>query len=297
MRYGSPSSMTARALFLVLASAFVHAAWNAILKRCRNTEHAVLAGSAVSSIFAVLVALPFGFEMGAGDAWVWCLVAGLLEAAYFQTLGRALGRGTLGLVYTVSRGGALLVVWPVSILLLGEPLTGLRALGTLLVLAGLAATGFTAPAPAGSSEGRASSRAVSSAFALAALTGLFIGGYNLAYKKALGGGVAPSTANAISLGLAGSINFVAIGAGRRRGAWAALREQPLPIALAGFLGATGFLLFLAALAHVGAGMVVTLRNTSILFAQALGFLLGERPSRVALMGTGAVAVGAVLLSL
>lgn len=290
--------MSLPALLLVLASAFVHAAWNAILKRCRHPEHAVLAGSAVSASFAVLVALPFGFSIGDGHAYLWCLVAGLLEAAYFQTLGRALARGTLGLVYTVSRGGSLLVVWPVSVLLLGEALTVSRAAGTLLVLAGLAATGFAAPARSPESKNpppRAASRATS-AFALAALTGLFIGGYNLAYKKALSGGVAAPTANAISLGLAGGINLVAIGAARRRAAFTALREQPVAIGVAGFLGATGFLLFLAALAWVGAGLVVTLRNTSILFAQVFGFFLGERPPRLALLGTVAVVAGAVLLT-
>ena len=93
------------------------------------------------------------------------------------------------------------------------------------------------------------------------------------------------------------MNLVGMGAERRRGAFAALREQPFAIGLAGFLGATGFLLFLAALAGVGAGVVATLRNTSILFAQMLGFFLGERPPRLALAGTIAVAAGAILLAL
>lgn len=284
--------MSVTALLLVLASALIHASWNAILKRSRQPEHAVIAGSAVSATFAVLVALPFGLDLGRGHAYVWCLVAGVLEAAYFQTLGRALARGTLGLVYTVSRGGALVVVWPVSMLVFGEKLTVVHALGTLFVIAGLACTGFGAPAKPKESE----DAKTSSAFALAILTGVFIGGYNLAYKKALAGGVTAPSANAISLGFAAVLNLAAIGGARRGQAFTALRAEPISIALAGFLGATGFLLFLAALAQIGAGVVVTLRNTSILFAQALGYLLGERPSRVALVGTFAVAAGAILLT-
>lgn len=290
--------MNTTALLLVLASAFVHASWNAILKRCRQPEFAVLAGSAVAATFAVLVALPFGFTIGRGHAWLWCLVAGVLEAAYFQTLARALARGTLGLVYTVSRGGSLLVVWPISILFLGETLTAMRAGGTLLVLLGLCATGFASTARTKARDTPdAPETQATSALALAVMTGLFIGGYNLAYKMALGGGVAPTTANAISLGSAGIMNLVAMGAARRQGAFAALREQPYAIGIAGFLGATGFLLFLAALGYVGTGLVVTLRNTSILFAEMLGFFLGERPPRLAVMGTVAVAAGAILLAL
>lgn len=287
--------MNTTALLLVLTSAFVHASWNAILKRCRQPEHAVLGGSITSATFAVLVALPFGFALGHDRAWLWCLAAGVLEALYFQTLGRALARGTLGLVYTISRGGSLLVVWPISILFLGETLTLTRGLGTACVLAGLMATGFTSRG--GATRAGAAPKTGSSAVALAALTGVFIGGYNLAYKKALGGGVAPTTANAISLGFAGAVNLLALGAERRRGALTALREQPIAIGIAGFLGATGFLLFLTALGYVGAGLVATLRNTSILFAQMLGFFLGERPPRLAVMGTVAVVAGAILLAL
>ncbi|MBX3228633.1 MAG: EamA family transporter [Labilithrix sp.] len=281
--------MKAKALALVLASAFIHASWNAILKRCREPEHAVIAGSVVSASFAVVIGALLGFAPGRGYALGWALVAGLLEAAYFQALGRALARGTLGTVYTVSRGGALLVVWPISVLLLGEELTPFRAGGTMLVIAGLAGVGF--------SSSRATAGPASSGFAIAALTGLFIGGYNLAYKRALAGGVSAATSNAVSLGLAAAINVALVGRARRTAALAALRGSPLAIGLAGFLGATGFLLFLAALAEVGAGLVVTLRNTSILFAQGMGFFLGERPGRLALAGTAAVTAGAILLAL
>ena len=41
----------------------------------------------------------------------WTLLAGAFEAVYFATLAKALTAGPLGAVYTVSRGGAVLVVW------------------------------------------------------------------------------------------------------------------------------------------------------------------------------------------
>ncbi len=47
----------------------------------------------------------------------------------------------------------------------------------------------------------------------------------------------------------------------------------------------------------GAGVVLTLRNTSILFALVMAFALGERPRRLGVVGAVLVTVGAVLLAL
>jgi len=52
-----------------------------------------------------------------------------------------------------------------------------------------------------------------------------------------------------------------------------------------------------ALARGGAAYVFTLRNTSVLFATALAWLIGERPTHRALVGVGLVFVGAVALGL
>lgn len=241
----------------------------------------------VSGIFALGAGVALGLDFGRGHAFVWCLVSGVLEAAYFQSLGRALARGSLGAVYTISRGGSLLIVWPISILFLGEHLTPLRAGGTALVIAGLAGTSFR---PGGANK-------LSAGLGYAVLTGVFIGGFNLAYKAALAGGVAAGTANATSLGFAGLLNLAAAGTARRKRALASLRTEPLALGVIGFLAATGFLFFLAALKFSGAGLVATLRNTSILFAQAFGIAQGERPSRLAIAGVLAVTAGAVLLAL
>ena len=45
-------------------------------------------------------------------------------------------RGRLGVVYTVSRGGAVLAVWPLSIALFAEVATVPSLAGSVLVLAG-----------------------------------------------------------------------------------------------------------------------------------------------------------------
>jgi drug/metabolite transporter (DMT)-like permease len=64
---------------------------------------------------------------------------------------------------------------------------------------------------------------------------------------------------------------------------------------AGVLCAASFLLFLVALARGGAGAAVTLRNTSVLFALLLAWMMGERPGRWQVAGILGVAAGAMIL--
>lgn len=275
--------MSTAVALLVLFSAFVHALWNALLKRSREPEKAVLGlalvGAAVSALCAVALRAPWPPPR----AILAIVASGLLEAGYFVTLARALSRAPLGAVYTVVRGGALLVVWPVSVLVLGERLTAARILGTLLVLLGLASAG----SPRGT-KGRA--------MLVAALCACFVGGYHLAYKVALSEGGRPEIVTALSLTIAALVN---LGRARAAGVAAALRVargEPVIVLGGGALSAVGFLAFLWAMQGAGAGLVLTLRNTSILFAQLLALTQGERPSRRGVVGAVLVFAGAVALA-
>jgi uncharacterized membrane protein len=57
-----------------------------------------------------------------------------------------------------------------------------------------------------------------------------------------------------------------------------------------------FLILMEALASGGAGFVLTLRNTSVLFAVILAFVIRERPRRVEVIGAILVAAGAILMA-
>jgi uncharacterized membrane protein len=61
--------------------------------------------------------------------------------------------------------------------------------------------------------------------------------------------------------------------------------------------ATSFLILMEALARGGPGYVLTLRNTSVLFAMAMAWRIGERPARAEIVGATLVAAGAALLAL
>ncbi len=281
--------LSSAALVLVLSSAFFHALWNALLKRHEDPENAVVGVIAVTVVSGGLWALGLeGEAFPSSQALLWTLVAGVLESGYLATLARALRHAPLGLAYTVSRGGALLLVWPVSVLWLGERLTPWAVAGAALVALGMAVMNLVRPQRGGVGEG------VLWALACA----VCIAGFNLSYKRALGFGVQPPALFTLSLGVALPLLVLL----RLRGqSWSVLRRKvlarPLLLVAAGLLCTLSFSLLLLALAHSGAGAVLTLRNTSIAFALGLGALQGERLGRRQLVGAGLVILGAVLLGL
>ena len=57
-----------------------------------------------------------------------------------------------------------------------------------------------------------------------------------------------------------------------------------------------FLLLMEALARGGSGFVLTLRNTSVLFAVGMAWWIGERPSWRELVGATLVAAGAAVMA-
>ena len=271
---------------LVLASAFLHALWNALLRRhgdSRSTTAAVLCAVTVLSTLGVATAPSPWFASSSAVAWA--LASGLCEAGYFVTLGRALHTATVGAVYPVSRGGALLVAWPISVALLGERLSWIGAAGAALVGAGLFAISFRRP-----------ERGVRDGLRWAMASAVFVGAYSLIYKQALLAGAEPRALFSLSMLVALPLNLFWLREGLPR-IWATLRAHSATVAIAGAVSCASFWLYLFALKQGGAGALLTLRNTSVVFAQLFAWILGERPTRRQLAGAAVVVAGAMLLGL
>ena len=273
---------------LVLISALLHALWNALLRLEPDKDRGLVAAVTVAMLLAAIVAVvrgALGEPAFAGILPVgWALAAGVLEWVYFVALAKALARGALGPVYTVSRGGAIVAIWPLSVAIFGEPVTGASIAGSAIVLGGLALTsaGRGDPARHGASG---------SALAWAVACAAAIAGYHLAYKAALGAGGSSSAVFALALALATAINL-----STRRGVLAYARQRMPRVIAMGVVCGTSFLILLQALAAGGAGFVMTLRNTSVLFAIVLAFAIGERPGRFQIAGAVLVAAGAVAMA-
>lgn len=277
---------------LVLLSALLHATWNALLRVEADKDRALVAAVSLGTLFAAVVAslrwmlagdVPFTSAL----TLAWTIAAGVLEWLYFTSLARALTRGSLGPVYTISRGGAILVVWPVSIAIFAEPLTLHSAFGSAIVLTGLALASLR------TGDARSLHR---DALAWAIACALSIAGYHLAYKAALRSGGSASAVFAISLGVASLINLGRIGTEGRRIVVSLVRRRLPRISLMGLVCSASFLILMEALAAGGAGYVLTLRNTSVLFAIPLAFAIGERPRRAEIAGAILVAAGAIMMA-
>jgi len=278
---------------LVVLSAFLHAAWNALLKREVDKDRTLIAAVAIGAVFAIVVAVvraeATGVPAFTTPASVgFSLLAGVFEQLYFFTLARALDRGPLGPVYTLSRGGAVVLVYPISIAIFGEAVTPFSLLGSAIVLAGLLLSDWR--------FGRASDMPLAATL-WALVCAAAIAAYHLAYKGALAGGGSPSAVFAVSLSVSTALSLFRSGAEGRAAAIRLLRETPAKISVMGFLSAGSFLILIEALARGGVGFVLTLRNTSVLFALLLAWAIGERPRLATALAAVLVATGAALMTL
>lgn len=280
--------MSALALALVLSSALLHALWNALLKREPEVSTAAVLVLGVAAACAILLA-PFwpGAAFPQRVGLYWALGAGLFEAGYFIALAMALLRAPLGLAYTVARGGAIALVWPISTLWLGERVTPWGLCGVVVLALGLLLLG---------SEGLSRAKSASGLrWSLLCATG--IAGYHLCYKEALAAQASPAALFAVSLAIAWPLNWLWLDRAQRVQLRARLQRGAGLLVLAGVICTASFMVFLHALSLSGAGAVLTLRNTSVVFAQVFAFMLGETISKRQLLAAGLVALGAALLGL
>lgn len=273
--------MAPAALGLTLASAVLHAAWNALLKRSKNLDAASVVVFATALVVTALLALVWpapAFPRLA--ALGWALAAGLGEGGYFIGLVGSLERASLGWSYTWMRGGALLAAWPVG-LLMGERVDGLSIFAVGGMLAGLGMLGLS---PGERRGGRALPYVLGAAASIA--------GFNACYKLALGAGASPPALFATSMAV--GLPVQALHRRWKRGSWKGSVDWR-PALGAGLICTMAFLCYLVALRTSSSAAVLTLRNTSIVFTFALGWVLGERPSSRQVIGAVFVSLGAVLL--
>lgn len=277
---------------LVVLSAFLHALWNALLRLEANKDLALVAATLFATLFAAVVASASWFlgeaPFAAGAGVGYSAIAGVCEAAYFATLAAALARGTLGTVYTISRGGALLVVWPLSMLLFAEVATPSSLAGSGLVLGGLVLCGLCLRGGSRGGDRQAVGWAVVCAASIA--------GYHLAYTAALDHGAQAPGCFALALGVAVAINAARLRGAERAALGPLIRRRWPRLVVIGLVCAGSFLLLLEALQGGGAAFVMTLRNTSVLFAAAMAWWIGERPTRGTLAGAALVAIGAAVMA-
>jgi drug/metabolite transporter (DMT)-like permease len=130
-------------LLLALCAAFVHAGWNLVLSRARDSEQATATAVVVGGLaFAPVAALTWDVS---AKVIPWAAISASFELVYLMLLARAYQEGELSLIYPVARGSAPILVLLFTIVVIGvSPPTaaiigiGLVGVGVILVRGGRA---------------------------------------------------------------------------------------------------------------------------------------------------------------
>lgn len=134
--------MSDGALLLVVTAAFLHAAWNYLLKKCGGGL-GVLTLSAITASVVLTPFAPFLIWQGFSFPWgVWASLgmiagAGLLHMVYFLLLDRAYrsvgSGGDLSVVYPLARATGPLLTIVAATLFFGEHMTPIAVAGAVLI--------------------------------------------------------------------------------------------------------------------------------------------------------------------
>lgn len=272
--------MTAAAFSLALGSAVLHATWNALLARARDVRAATTVALVVATVlFTPLAAATWDVDRAAVP---WIVASAALELVYFLLLTAAYGRSDLSLVYPIARGSAPVLVL-VGAAVVGATVGVAQAVGVILVGIGVILV-----------RG-ARSRADARGFVLSLAIGGTIAGYTLVDKEGIQH-AAPLPYLVLALAPVAMATLVIQ---LRSGGVGSLRSEFDAAALAaGALTFTAYALALAALEVAPAASVAAVRETSVLFAVALGaLLLREDVSRARVAGAVVVVTGVALVAL
>ena len=255
----------------VLLGALLHASWNALIKSSTDKSLDTALIHSLGGVIALPVLLWAGLPHP--DAWPFIAASTVVHLGYYATLAAAYKYGDLGLTYPIMRGSAPLLVALSSAALLGEPLSGGLWLGIVGICAGVLLLGLAGRGARGAGAQQAVVFALLNAVLIATYT--IIDGLGV---RAAG--------NALSyvavLFLLDAFPYMLVvlwlrSPAQRVQAMAYFRGR-WPIALVGTcasLGSYGIALW--AMTHMPVAVVAALRETSVLFAVAMGFfLLRER---------------------
>ena len=263
-----------------LASALLHAGWNAAIKASRNPTQTATG----QMCFAGLIGVPGLYWTGlpAAEALPWIALSTLLNTVTVPAMLRAYALGGFGIVYPVIRAVAVMLIVPLAALFAGEQVGVFGLLGVAVIALSL----LTLALDAARAEG-ATLRALgwtlaaglgTAAYVICDARGVRVSGSPWAY------GIVTSLTNAAAMLL------------RQRRSLPSRAELPGVMAVAipgGIASMTSYLLILWVFSLAPIAPAAALRDTSALFAIIIAALfLHERftPLRIGAVLLAALAV-------
>jgi drug/metabolite transporter (DMT)-like permease len=276
--------ITTPVALLVLLSALMHAGWNFVVKVSAD-RFLDYTGMAVAGAVVAACAIPW-LPLPALPSWPWLATTVFIHVGYYLLLMRAYQHADLSIAYPLMRGSAPVLV-ALAAPLAGDVLTSGLLLGIALVAAGIAL-----PVGIGIQRGGVSRSGLGYGFATAGVIALY---------TIIDGIGARLSGSAVSYALwlfflnAWLVLGVALWQ-RGRKVLVHLGRRWLFSLLGSILTMGSYIIVLWAMTAASIPAVAALRETSVIFAAALGtWLLKERMGRWRIAGAMLVALGAVVI--
>ena len=260
--------MTTSVFLSVLFAAFLHALWNGLIKFGEGKMTGMLIMTLVQGGIGLVIALTREFPEGV--VWIWLLGSGVFHSAYKLFLGYAYEHGDLSRVYPIARGAAPLIVLIFGMFFLADKIEAGEYFGVFVLGLGILLMGQGAFA---SGESR---RLVPLALGSALATA----GYSVV--DGLGARVAGDAVTYVAwLFVFDALMFTPCAIAFR--GTHVLRASPRGWAMASVASVASYGAYAIAvwgMTQAPIALVAALRETSILFAVLIGWLIfGEKMDR------------------
>ena len=247
-----------------LASAFLHAAWNAAVKATPRPAEAM----AGQMIMAAVISVPILLWTGLPDvaALKWVALSSTINAFAVATMLRAYDAAGYGVVYPVGRAVSVMIVLPMAALLLGERMGPAAIAGVAMIASSLALL-------AASARGEGGIPARGLAWMLA--SGACIAAYVMCDAQGV-----RASGSALAYGCVASIANGAVMAWRQRHLGNPVQlvaSFPAITVVAGFASMASYLLILWAWDQGPIAPAAALRDTSAIFALLISVFWLKEP--------------------
>lgn len=258
--------MSGSVVAVVLGAALLHGSWNAIAKavpdRLVSSTLIALVYLVVGGVACAVVPLPDP------AAWPYLLVSAAVQTAYLLLLTAAYARSEFASAYPLTRGVAVLGVTLVSTVFLGERTSAAQLGGVAVVALALLALAW---APRG--------RAGASGMVMSVVVGVTVTVYSVLDGVGVRLSGEPLSYAAWLFLLQGvAIPLTCLALARDRGAFArGLRDHSRLGVLGGVLSLVAYTIVVWAQSVAPLSVVSALRETGVLAAGAIGFLVFREP--------------------
>lgn len=278
--------MNEKLVILVLLAAIGHATWHALIKTSCDQFLGLAAMNFFSFSFFLLL-LPF-VRLPSASLFIVLLLSVSLHVVYKVGLSHIYKHSDFSQALPIVRGVTPLIARFLGLLFFDQLLTITQFFGVIFISLGLIVF----------SRDKGDRRPTTGLLVLAFSTGLAVALYSVvdAYGVKISGDWFAFTVWLMVLD--GGL-FVALAAIMKGpGLWRSMLKDPWRPLISAVLGVSGFCIFLWALSHGAVGVVIALRETSILFACLIGvYVLKEKWSVIRAVGAVLVTVGVAALAL